>query len=505
MKMHKRLGLGVVVAGAMVVGSVTPTQGSSHREAPLTAADPLIDGTDQYAFVSPDDPDTVTLIGNWNGNQRPQAGPNFFFFGEGIQFDFQIDNNGDAEPDIIYRWTFTTEFRNPDTFLHTTGVVESLSDETLNLSETYDLEVIRNGESSIMLEDAPVAPSRVGDAAMPNYEALRDEAISEFGDEGAVDEGALSFAGQADDPFFLDLRIFHLLFGGDLSETGDDTFAGENVQAIALQVPKDALALDGDAEANPIIGVVQTTQRQAMRTQSAEDGSITGEGDFVQVSRLGMPLVNEVVVPIGTKDAFNASRPVDDAQFLPAVEEPEVPMLLEQLYDIPAPEVPRDDLVSVFLTGVEDLNQPPDVVPSEQLRLNMSIPPTENPERLGVLAEDTQGFPNGRRLADDVVDVTLQAAAGALRGVDTSELSDGVLGNDKEFGDTFPYLALPHSGSGTTADDTPAGGVATGAGGTAGSTSSSGLPIAPLAMLLAGVGLAAVGFVRTQRSRVARG
>ncbi len=498
MKMHKRVGLGVVIAGTMVVGSVIPTQASSHREAPLTAHDPLIDGTDQYAFVSPDNPDTVTLIGNWNGNQRPQAGPNFFFFGEDIQYDFQIDNNGDAEPDIIYRWTFNTEFRNPDTFLHTTGVVESLGDETLNLSQTYTLEEIRGAESTVLLENAPVAPSRVGDAAMPNYQALRDEAIASF-------DGGLSFAGQADDPFFLDLRIFHLLFGGDLSETGDDTFAGENVQAIALQVPKADLALDGDAEANPIIGLVQTTQRQAMRTQSAEDGSITGEGEFVQVSRLGMPLVNEVVVPIGTKDAFNASRPVDDAQFLPAVEEPEVPMLLEQLYDIPAPEVPRDDLVSVFLTGVEDLNQPPDVVPSEQLRLNMSIPPTENPERLGVLADDTQGFPNGRRLSDDVVDVTLQAAAGALRGVDTSELSDGVLGNDKEFGATFPYLALPHSGSGTTGDGTPAGGVATGAGGTAGSTNSSGLPIAPLALLLVGFGLAAGGFVRTQRTKVARG
>src|SRR5436309_383541 len=158
-----------------------------------------------------------------------------------------------------------------------------------------------------------------------------------------------------------------------------------------------------------------------------------------------MPLVNEVVIPVGQKDKWNGSRPVDDAQFGSYVTDPEVPKLLQLIYKIPAPAAPRNDLVAVFLTGVAGLNQPPGVRPAEMLRLNTDLAPTANPARLGVLAGDIAGFPNGRRLTDDVVDITLQAAVGVLGGV-RSSLGDGVDRNDVAFGRTFPYLAPPHSG-----------------------------------------------------------
>jgi hypothetical protein len=159
-----------------------------------------------------------------------------------------------------------------------------------------------------------------------------------------------------------------------------------------------------------------------------------------------MPLVNEVVLPIGQKDKWNGSKPSDDAQFLSYVTDPEVPKLLQLIYGIAAPATPRSDLVQVFLTGVTGLNQPVGVRPSEMIRLNTDIPPTAAPARLGVLAGDTAGFPNGRRLTDDVVDITLQAAVGVLGGV-RSTLGDGVDKNDLQFRSTFPYLAVAHSGS----------------------------------------------------------
>jgi hypothetical protein len=247
------------------------------------------------------------------------------------------------------------------------------------------------------------------------------------------------FAGQTDDPFFLDLRVFDLLYGGDLSEAGVDTLAGFNVHSIALRVPKSSL-LSGQ---NPIIGVWATASRASITRRSP--GRETAQGTTVQVSRLGMPLVNEVVIPVGMKDAWNASDPSDDGQFLKYVTDPEVPKLLQAVYNIPAPATPRNDLVSVFLTGVQGLNQPANVKPAEMLRLNTSIMPTPVPARLGVLANDTQGFPNGRRLSDDVIDITLQAAAGVLVGRNTG-LGDGVNVNDVPFRSSFPYLALPHSG-----------------------------------------------------------
>jgi hypothetical protein len=259
---------------------------------------------------------------------------------------------------------------------------------------------------------------------MPDYSALRSQAVEPLVGGGQV------FAGQADDPFFLDLRVFDLLYGGNLSEVGNDTLHGYNVQTIALQVPSKQLA-----PTQPIIGIWSGTQRQ------------TAAGGFAQVSRLGMPLVNEVVIPLKDKDKFNASIPWNDAQFGQYVTDPELPKLIQGVYKIPAPAAPRKDLVQVFLTGVPGLNQPANARPAEMMRLNTSIPPSKDPNRLGVLAGDKAGFPNGRRLTDDVVDASLQVVEGKLLGAKIPPLGDAVNANDKAFGGTFPYVALPWSGS----------------------------------------------------------
>ena len=414
-------GLGPIAGGA-----------SSHREAPLIAADPQADNTDLYAFVSPDDPSSVTIISNWVPFETPAGGPNFFAFGQGVRYDVKIDNDADAKPDTIYRWTFRNHYRNPDTFLYNTGPVTSLDDADLNFYQSYDVERINvdRHTARTIVNDETVVPSRVGDASMPNYTTLRNQGIVDTTD------GSF-FAGQADDPFFADLRVFNLLYGADLSETGNDTLAEYNVNTFALQVPKAKLAKGGNEDANPIVGIWSTASRRAPG------------GSWVQVSRLGMPLVNEVVIPAGKKDAWNASKPTSDGQFLSYVTDPEVARLIEAVYGIPAPATPRNDLVSVFLTGVDGLNMPDGVVPSEELRLNMSIDPcTSGCSTLGVIGGDTAGFPNGRRLSDDVLDVALQVVEGVLVHQDTG-LGDGVDANDRSFSGSFPYLALPHSGSST--------------------------------------------------------
>ncbi|KPM54231.1 hypothetical protein CcI49_05520 [Frankia sp. CcI49] len=457
------VGVAALVVGATAAALVVPpiaAEASSHREAPLISGDPAVDNTDTYAFVSPDDPNTVTLVANWLPFQEPAGGPNFYPFSTDARYDINIDNNGDAKPDITYRWTFASSYRNQNTFLYNTGPVTSLDDPDLNFRQTYRLERISDGKSTVVADKVPVAPSYVGNASMPDYLALRTASLTQ------IPGGGKTFAGQADDPFFLDLRVFDLLYGGDLSEVGQDSLAGFNVNSIVLQVPKADLALRGDPARNPVIGVWSSTQRRSAALYGPTDGS--GQqlsfGGWSQVSRLGAPLVNEVVVPLGQKDRFNASTPARDAQFLKFVTDPELPKLIQAIYKIPAPPTPRKDLVAVFLTGVSKdnlgvdlnahaLNADADrakIAPSEQLRLNMSIPPTATPNRLGVLGGDTAGYPNGRRLGDDVVDISLQAVEGALLPkppAAVTGLGDGVDGPDVRFRGWFPYVGLPTSGS----------------------------------------------------------
>ncbi|WP_405611224.1 DUF4331 domain-containing protein [Streptomyces sp. NBC_00076] len=426
---------GALAAGGLAAAGVATLEpgaasASSHREAPLISGQPQYDNTDVYAFVSPDKPDTTTIVANWIPMEDPAGGPNFFTFAEDAEYDLRIDSDGDAQEDLLFRYTFKTHTKNDKTFLYNTGPVESLDDPDLNITQTYDLELIKLKHlkavsKTKIANDVPVAPSNVGKASMPDYNTLRKQAIHKLAG------GAQTFAGQADDPFFLDLRVFDLLYGGNLSEVGNDTLKGYNVNSIALQVPNSFLA---ESHEQPIVGIWSTTQRE------------NAKGYYSQVSRLGMPLVNEVVNPLKDKDKFNASAPRDDAQFLKNVTNPELPKLIEGIYKIPAPDEPRNDLVDVFLKGVKDLNQPPYVTPSEQLRLNTSIKPAAKPKRLGVLDGDTAGFPNGRRLTDDVIDASLQVVEGELLGA-KNDLGDAVDKNDKDFEKAFPYVALPTEGS----------------------------------------------------------
>ncbi|MFD4505787.1 DUF4331 domain-containing protein [Streptomyces sp. NPDC058457] len=436
-----RKGLVTLICGALATGGITAASvaalepgaasASSHREAPLISGTPQYDNTDLYAFVSPDKSDTTTIVSDYIPFEEPAGGPNFYQFADDAQYDIHIDNNGDAKDDLIFRYTFSTKIKNKKTFLYNTGVVDSLNDPDLNVTQSYDLDLIKlkNGRQQYktrIADNIPAAPSDVGKASMPDYAKLRSQAIYKTSNGGAT------FAGQADDPFFADLRVFDLLYGGNLSEVGNDTLKGYNVNTIALQVPN---SLIRQSASRPTVGIYATTQRK------------NAQGYYAQVSRLGNPLVNEVVNPQKDKDKFNASEPKDDAQFLKNVTNPELPKLIQAIYNIKAPSEPRNDLVSVFLTGVKGLNtEQPQAKPSEMLRLNTSIKPTAKPKRLGVLDGDNAGFPNGRRLTDDVIDEALQVMEGELVG-SKNDLGDAVDKNDKSFEKYFPYVAEPTAGS----------------------------------------------------------
>ncbi|MBO2446004.1 DUF4331 domain-containing protein [Actinomadura barringtoniae] len=484
------------------ISGLAPMQAtaSSHREAPLISGQPEYDNTDVYAFVSPDKPDTTTLVANFWPFEEPAGGPNFYKFNQDARYEINLDNDGDSLPDFTYRYTFKDSYQNRNTFLYNTGPVKTVTDPNLNFRQTYDLQLIERKGGAVVNtqylgQNLPVAPSYVGNASMPDYRSLRNQAVK------PIAGGAQSFAGQADDPFFLDLRIFNLLYGGNLKEVGNDTLKGYNVQTVALQIPNKLITKPGQ----PIVGVYSAVQRK------------NAAGGYTQVSRLGMPLVNEVVNPIKDKDKFNASVPWNDAQFLPNVTNPEVPRLIQSIYKIPAPPTPRNDLVQAFLTGVPGLNKPPNVRPAELMRLNTSIPPTPNPKRLGVLDGDKAGYPNGRRLTDDTVDITLQVAEGELLGT-KNDLGDAVDANDVKFDQSFPYVALPTSGSAVR------GGYGSGSGGGSGGGKSGtttgtafslsnrsanstdngdggGVPILPIAALAGGAAFLTGGFLMWARRK----
>lgn len=456
--------IAVLTGAALVFSSLLPSAfASSHREAPLIVGDPKADATDLYAFVSPDNKDTVTLIANYIPFEDPAGGPNFYAFDDNVLYAINIDNNGDAKPDITYQFRFKTTRTNPDTFRYNTGPITSVTDPAWNARQTYTLTKIENGTSTVLGTDLPTPPVNVGPKTTPNYPALQAEAIN------AVDGGKV-FAGQSDDPFFVDLgALFDSLTIRNLPGNmggGVNTTQGFNVHSLVLQVPinkltKDKMMPTSATDTDAVIGVWTTASRRAT-TVIASDGTRTGSGDWVQVSRLGAPLVNEVVVPVSAKDYFNASKPENDAQFAGKVADPELSKLLNAIYNIQIPpqgpfgsSTQRDDLEAIFLTGIPGLTKPANVTPSEMLRLNVAVAPTATPNNLGVVGGDTQGYPNGRRLADDVIDISLKAVAGAAYPLFhpefvpdplASQLGDGVDANDLPFRTSFPYLALPHGG-----------------------------------------------------------
>jgi len=450
---------------------------SSHREAPEISKDPVADSTDVYAFVSPDRADTVTLIANYIPLQGPAGGPNFYEFGDDVRYEIHVDNNGDGRADISYQFRFRTQVRNPATFLYNTGPIESLGSQNWNRRQFYDITEVTAHSASRIAAGLPCPPCNIGPLSTPGYQGLADAAVH------ALAGGITVFAGQRAEGFYVDLgSIFDL---GDLrpfenlhAQYGLNVFTGPapgvnatnhlNVHSIALQVPISRLTAKG----HPTIGVWTTASRQRVRLWDEDRGENVSSGPFRQVSRLGNPLVNEVLIPLGSKDLWNSLPPSDDKRFAGYVTQPGLAALLPALYPGVFPNLaaltkaakPRADLEAILLTGI-----PAGLIPgfqnftgtvlADMLRLNTQIPATAAAKQsiYGLLGGDLAGFPNGRRPADDVVAIELRALAGVTYPlVDKSfkpdaaaaKLTDGLTPASVASGylNRFPYLGTPYSG-----------------------------------------------------------
>jgi hypothetical protein len=447
---------------------------SSHREAPEISKDPVADSTDVYAFVSPDRPDSVTIITNYIPLEDPAGGPNFFEFGDDVLYRINIDNDNDGKPEIVYEFSFTTRNTNPDSFLYNTGPIDRIDSPNFNRQQTYDVWEVRNGRRRRLANDLLAPPCNVGIRSTPNYPDLANAGIYQ------VDSKAVTvFAGQRLDGFFVDLgAIFdlgalrpfqHLHLIPTPDAPGINALRSFNVHTIAIQVPIGRLTANGKVPTDPMatdatIGVWASASRR--KATLREGDKVIGVGPFVQVSRLGNPLFNEVIVPIGRKDEWNTEEPAGDADYAQFVKQPELARLLPILYPGVFPKLAaltadRADLVAILLTGI-----PAGIIPgfqnytgptlADQLRLNMAIPPSSSPNVNGILGGDLAGFPNGRRVFDDIVTVELRAVAGlTFPLIDPTFEPDGaaklitdgtqVLA-DVTYLDVFPYLDHPVSG-----------------------------------------------------------
>ncbi len=458
---------------------------SSHREAPKISSDPVADNTDLYAFVDPNDPDKVTILANFIPFEEPAGGPNFFMFGDDVLYEILIDNNGDGKEDVAYEFRFKTIRMNPNTFLYNTGPITSLGDTDWNVRQVYTVtKVVKKpdkGEKkrTVLDEDLTSPPVRIGPRSTPDYPSLADAAIHNLGG------GVKVFAGQREEAFNVDLgSIFdlgtlrpfqnlHLIPTG--AAVGKDDTKGYNVHTIALQVPKTDLTKGGVSptdplEATSVVGIWASARRQKA-TVLEKDGDTKNAGPFIQVSRLGNPLINEVVIPLGKKDFWNSQPPHKDDQFLPYYEHPELQILLPVLYPGVFPSLAsnpvRPDLVAILLTGIPagiitGFQNFTGTTEADMLRLNLAIPPSYgdpnvplgSAKRFGLLGGDADGFPNGRRVFDNVVAIELRAVAGVtLPLVDPTYVPDGAAGllldgtaNDVAFLAGFPYLGHPHEG-----------------------------------------------------------
>jgi hypothetical protein len=454
----RKLSVLAALAAAALVAALS--FGSSHREAPNTANDPTADDTDVYAFTADDAPGSLTVVANWIPFEDPAGGPNFYNFDPQARYYINVDNTGDGAYDVRYRFQFRTRIRNPNSFAAATPEVTSLDDENLNVRQTYTVtkERYRRGRlvrANVIARNIPAVPSNIGPKTIPDYDALMSQGIRSLRFGGRV------YAGQADDPFFVDLgTTFDSINFRPGTGTGDrgggkDDVAGYNVNSIALQVPESQVTRDGRAVAsagarNAVIGVWASTERR--RLQVTNDVNGRGRGPYVQVSRLGNPLVNEVIIPLGQKDRFNRTQPQNDARnYGRFVLEPELARLMNALFNLGVKETDRTDIVTALLTGIPNLTQiGRNPAAADTLKLNLGVTANPNPSRFGLLAGDMAGFPNGRRLGDDVVDIELRVIAGFLlpedQGGKKIALGDGVIQNDKPFRNAFPYVASPTAG-----------------------------------------------------------
>jgi hypothetical protein len=489
----------VFATGAALV--VSSAQAASHREAPFITGAPKVDGTDFYMFRSyePGRENYVTIIADYVPFQTPYGGPNFFQLDPNALYEIHIDNNGDAKEDISFQFRFKNNTRDLTVPVGDKSVAVPLfnigalalgSDNAgvLNVEETYSVNVSRNGRrggqkgeltnavggSKVFTKPA----DNIGAKSIPDYNAYANQYIYGVNIPGCSTPGKV-FVGQRKEPFFANLgEIFDLV---NLNPVGPrnskpNVLDEDNITSFALEVPISCLTTGGD----PVIGAWTTASLRQGRLLNAE-GKRNGKhfasaegGAWTQVSRLGNPLVNEVVIGLKDKDRFNSSKPKDDTQFLDYVTHPTLPVLINALFPIPEttpPAVPRNDLVQVFLTGVPTLNQPTvcgaNCAPSEMLRLNTSIAATirANQNDLGVLGNDLAGFPNGRRPVDDVIDIALRAALGILNPTDPNSTTgpnhpaaanlatDGTRlpgAGAVDFGTSFPYLNVPLASSPAT-------------------------------------------------------
>jgi hypothetical protein len=445
MKKLVALVLTALGATALVVAhgpSPEPGTASSHREAPLISEDPSADNTDLYAFRSLDRPDMLTVVANWIPGEDPAAGPMWYGFSPSARYNIKLDRNGDGRADVTYRFRFGRGA--PVAILR-------------NTAQPYTVTRIRGGRSTIVARGM-TPPNNVGPRFLQTFFGTTDYRALAAGRVKSMRGGGLVFAGQREDAFYGDIgAIFDMLaFRSGTGSTGGgkDFFAGYGVHAVALQIP--IRQLD---DRDHILGVWATTERKAVSVAGGRTlpavrlaSSRATRSRWVQVSRLGNPLVNEVVIPTALKDRWNRSQPLSDgrAPFFKYYREPILAALINQLYPgvVNAPEKNRDDLVQVFLTGVKGLNST-GPTRAEMLRINLSIPPTptETMNRLGVIGGDLAGYPNGRRLEDDVIDIGEQAVAGVLLGNAVAKaLGDGVDRNDVANLTVFPYENDPPSG-----------------------------------------------------------
>jgi hypothetical protein len=449
---------------------------SSHREAPEISKDPVADSTDLYAFVSPDAPDTVTLIANYIPLQSPAGGPNFYEFGREVMYEIHIDNDGDGQADITFQFRFITEVRDPDTFLYNVGPILSLNSTNWNRRQLYRVSMIAGGKKTVLGRSLHCPPCNIGPLSTPHYANLAASAVHN------LPGGIKVFAGQRAEGFYVDLgAIFDL---GNLrpfeqlhNQYGMHVFSkaapgvndtnNVNVHSIAIQVPISQL---GTSSSNPTIGVWTSASRQRVRIYDGEGGESVDSGPWHQVSRLGNPLFNEVLVPMGKKDLWNVLPPSADKEFASYVTQPGLAALLNDLYPGVFPNLAafvksgtaRADLEAILLTGI-----PSGIISgfenytgstlADMLRLNTSIAPSSNPNILGVLGGDLAGYPNGRRVFDDVVTIELRALAGlTIPLVDSSytpdsaasAVTDGLTNTSVRapYLDTFPYLGVPYDG-----------------------------------------------------------
>lgn len=468
---------------------------SSHREAPFITQMPKVDGTDLYVFRSyePSRENYVTLIANYVPGQAPSDGPNYYMLDPAAVYEIKVDNNGDSIEDITYQFKFTN--LNKDAKFNGVSIplvvkgggIANVNDANANVRETYTVNLIR-GEVRDTSAKTPIRQSgngsatfdkpldNIGAKSIPNYSNYARKHIYPISIPGCSAAGKV-FVGQRKESFVINLEeTFDLINLNPLgAETGERNYLGDkNVTSIAMEIPT-ACLLAGNEK---VIGAWTTAKMPQTRVLNEDAANLASSANgnlLTQVSRLGMPLVNEVIIGLKDKDRFNKSKPKNDVRdFGSYVLKPTLPLLIQSLFSVPAPTFSRTDLLAVFATGLKGLNQPANVKPGEMTRLNTATAPTPlaNQDPLGVLnLKDLAGFPNGRRLVDDVVDIELRVAEGILctagvkaataaKGVDTgcganvapdingSKFTDGTRSSNTSVSDNqFPYLKTPLANS----------------------------------------------------------